>query len=93
VAEAGDWQAAVKHWSDALGRVQRATSELQVQGISVRLAEQGLCMVGAQYQRGARALSGNWSWAWVLTSGRRQAITALPHYKSRSPLMTDSTCM
>ena len=52
VAEVGDWQAAVKHWSDALGRVQRAISELEVQGISVRLAERGLCMVGGAVPAG-----------------------------------------
>ena len=45
-AEQGDWQAAVKHWSDALSRVQQTMTALEAQGVSVALAEQGLCMVG-----------------------------------------------
>jgi len=45
-AESGDWQATIKHWSDALGRVQQAMAALEAQGISVALAERGLCMVG-----------------------------------------------
>jgi hypothetical protein len=45
-AEQGDWQATVKHWSDALGRVQQAMTALEAQGVSVALVKQGLCMVG-----------------------------------------------
>jgi hypothetical protein len=45
-AEQGDWQATAKHWSDAVGRVQQAMTALEAQGVSVALAEQGLCMVG-----------------------------------------------
>lgn len=46
LAEQGDWQATVQHWSDALGRVQQAITALAAQGISVALVEEGLCMVG-----------------------------------------------
>lgn len=51
-AELGDWQATIKHWSDALGRVQQAMLALEAQGISVALAEQGLCMVGGLVSAG-----------------------------------------
>jgi hypothetical protein len=46
VAEQGDWQATVQHWSDALSKVQQAITALEAQGISVALVEKGLCMVG-----------------------------------------------
>jgi hypothetical protein len=76
VAEVGDWQAAVKHWSDALGRVQRAISELEVQGISVRLVEQRAVHGGGHSTCGARSLSGNWNWAHAPTSGQSQGTAA-----------------
>jgi hypothetical protein len=51
-AEQGDWQATVKHWSDAVGRIQQAMTALEARGVPVALAERGLCMVGGLVSAG-----------------------------------------
>ena len=51
-AEQGDWQATVKHWSDAVGRIQQAMTALEARGVPVALAERGPCMVGGLTRAG-----------------------------------------
>lgn len=95
-AELGDWQATIKHWSDALGRVQQVMLALEAQGISVALDEQGLCMVGGLVSAGraftvGQLESGGGAHLWIAAGDNRvRTLTMRLHRDGKHPEQTAS---